>query len=101
VQSFRRRRNGSTPRFLTDDYGVIFTAAEPPVSLPGEPSLAKKPVRVDLRDGIRGDILKPESRLNYGKRYSVLHNVKVVDVGLIAEEHRHLVERYSDNTIHG
>ncbi|KAF2030980.1 kinase-like protein [Setomelanomma holmii] len=102
VQSFRRRGHGTTPSFLTDNHGIIFTAAQPPtVSSPEERNLAKRAVQVRLREGIRADVLRPESRLNYGKRYSVLHNVKVVDIGMIVDEHKHLVEAYSDTTING
>lgn len=40
------------------------------------------------------ETLKPDARVNYGKQYAVEHNVKIVEMGMVAEEHRHLVLAY-------
>ena len=34
------------------------------------------------------------SRVNFGKTYTVEHNVKVLGIGTVAPEHNHLLEIY-------
>ena len=68
------------------DHCIIYTSTRPPDLLPGEePHLGE----LGLRSPIRvspvniGDRLAETSRLNYGKLYTVEHNVKVSEFGSV------------------
>lgn len=61
---------------------MIYTAPEPDY-LPGEAPLPNPKIRVRLHGGER---LQRESRVNYGKKYTIEHNFSVAFIGSIAEE---------------
>jgi hypothetical protein len=72
---------------------VIYAGGEhdlPPSLLRGE-SITKQALRV-VTDG--DETLDVCSRINFGKTYTVEHNVKVLSIGIIAPEHLHLLEYY-------
>ncbi|KAJ5083923.1 hypothetical protein NUU61_008502 [Penicillium alfredii] len=65
-------------------HAVIYMQGNRPAVNPGEPRMIKEPLEVEpARPDQR---LDPMSRLNFGKVYTVEHNVKVLPVGKIAEE---------------
>lgn len=78
-----------------DDHGVIHTTASAPDLLPGE-KLTKYSVQVQP---YKDERLEPESRVNYGKAYAVEHNVKVLEVGMVLEGHRYLIQQYFDSAM--
>ena len=92
VQTYRRK--GATKvGVLAEDHAVIYTGGEydpPPSLLEGE-IITKQALRV-VTDG--NETLDVCSRINFGKTYTVEHNVKVLSVGTIAPEHVHLLEYY-------
>jgi hypothetical protein len=63
-----------------------------------EETITKLPIRVIAA---QGQVLKHESRLNYSKQKSVEHNVKVIDIGMVADEHKHLVLAYFEGAMRG
>jgi hypothetical protein len=65
--------------------------------LPGE-HLTKYSIQV-LPTG--AEHLEPESRVNYGKAYAVEHNVEVLDIGMVHEQHRYLIAAYFESAILG
>jgi hypothetical protein len=77
------------------DHGIIHTTPEPPNQLPGE-QLTKYSIRV-VPTG--QESLAPASRVNYGKPYVVEHNVKVLDIGLVVESHRYMIQTYFDDAL--
>jgi hypothetical protein len=63
-------------------HAVIHSSTQAVVHpLPEEKWLSKQPIAVNMAPG---QTLKPESRINFGKIYTVEHNVKVEPVGQIA-----------------
>jgi len=79
------------------DHGVIHTTASAPNLLPGE-VLTKFSIQVQTTEG---EFLEPESRVNYGKAYAVEHTVKVLDIGMVLENHRYLIQQYFDSAMRG
>ncbi|KAF2469454.1 uncharacterized protein BDR25DRAFT_49675 [Lindgomyces ingoldianus] len=92
VQTYRRQ--GATKEGLVvDDHAIVYTGhsgVPPPALLAGE-YITKLPLRVIP---YKNESLDKESRVNFGKPYAVEHNVKVVEIGMIAEEHIHLLVNY-------
>lgn len=76
---------------------MIHTTPHPPNPLPNE-ALTKYSIRVQPT---LGETLHPDSRVNYGKTYAVEHNVKVLDIGMVVEQHRHLLTAYFDTALRG
>ena len=77
-----------------EDHAIIYTGpegSEPPDLLPGE-GITKLALRVEP-DGSRVK-LDPISRINFGKTYTVEHNVKVLSIGIVTEEHLDLLDHY-------
>jgi len=62
----------------------------PPELLPGE-QITKQPLRVTPTGA---ETLESASRVNFGKVYTVEHNVKVLDIGVVAQEHVYLLINY-------
>jgi hypothetical protein len=79
------------------DHGVIHTSVSAPNLLPGE-NLTKYSIQVQTTEG---ELLEPESRVNYGKAYAVEHTVKVLDIGMVLEGHRYLIQQYFDSAMRG
>lgn len=79
------------------DHGIIHTTQPAPNQLPGE-LLTKYSIYVE-RSG--PEILLPASRVNYGKAYAVEHNVKLLDIGMVTEDHRYLLAAYFDAAMRG
>jgi hypothetical protein len=96
IQTYKGQ--GATKRGLVmSDHGVIHTTLAAPSLLPGE-QLTKFSIRVQPANG---EYLEPASRVNYGKAYAVEHNVKVLDVGMVLEDHRYLIKEYFDSAMRG
>ncbi len=70
-----------------EDHAVVYTSK--PQYIEGEDRIIKKPVRIELKDP--KEKLDPTSRLNYGKIYTVEHNVKVFFIGQVARNHEQTV----------
>lgn len=79
------------------DHGIIHTTSSAPSQLSGE-NLTKYSIRVD---STAGEALHEASRVNYGKAYAVEHNVKVLDIGVVTEQHRYLIAAYFDAAMRG
>jgi len=94
IQTYKGQ--GATKQgLIVDDHGVIHTTASVPALLPGE-KLTKYSVQVQP---YKDERLEPESRVNYGKAYAVEHNVKVLEVGMVLEGHRYLIQQYFDSAM--
>ncbi|KAF2823149.1 hypothetical protein CC86DRAFT_300134 [Ophiobolus disseminans] len=89
IQTYKGR-GATKPNLNVDDHGVIHTSKTAPVLLPGE-QLTKYSIRVQPDEA---ETLEPSSRVNYGKAYAVEHNVKVLNIGMVVENHRYLIESY-------
>ena len=76
---------------------MIYTSETPPALLPGE-RIVKYSIRVEPTGN---ETLEAASRVNYGKPYAVEHNVKVLDVGIVAESHQYLIPAYFDSAMRG
>ena len=78
---------------MVEDHAVIYTGSERDALLPpleGE-GITKQALRV-VTD--RNEVLDTCSRINFGKTYTLKHNVKVLSIGVVAPEHNHLIENY-------
>jgi len=75
------------PGVVKSEHAIIYTGKIPPQVLPNEqPGRGERPllpvaIRVDPED--RCDNLHPASRLDFGKVYTIQHNLKVKDFGLV------------------
>jgi hypothetical protein len=74
---------------------VIYMAGTNPEVDPGE-KIVKNPIAVNPA-GL-DQKLHPKSRINFDKMYSVEHNVKVMNVGKVADESLHNLSLYFQNT---
>ncbi|KAJ5595259.1 uncharacterized protein N7459_001467, partial [Penicillium hispanicum] len=64
-------------------HAIIYMRGAHPVTRPSEPKMTKEPLEVEPAKGDQK--LDPMSRLNFGKVYTVEHNVKVLPVGRITD----------------
>ena len=68
---------------MQSEHSIIYTGREPPKRLPEEKKLNKDPIQViPVHDS---EPLDPLSRINYAKPYPIEHNVKVCEVGMVAQ----------------
>ncbi len=65
---------------IAKDHTIIYTGDQAPDRLEGEEAMYKEPIRV-IPDP--GALLDSRSRLNFGKVYTVEHNVKVKNIGVV------------------
>jgi hypothetical protein len=57
----------------------------------GEENMLKQAIRVQPH---RTEALNEASRINFGKPYAVEHNVKLAEIGTVADEHLHILVTY-------
>ncbi|KAF2114167.1 hypothetical protein BDV96DRAFT_577692 [Lophiotrema nucula] len=89
IQTYRRQ--GAKKRGLVvQDHAIIYTSNEEPELLDGE-EITKQAIHVN---STRGETLESESRINFGKPYAVEHNCKVLDIGMVNDDHVHLLVNY-------
>jgi hypothetical protein len=74
---------------------VIYMVGTSSEADPGE-KIVKNPIAVNPAGP--GQKLHPKSRINFDKMYSVEYNVKVMDVGKVADESIHNLSLYFHNT---
>ncbi|KAF2030978.1 hypothetical protein EK21DRAFT_64265 [Setomelanomma holmii] len=96
IQTYSNR-GATKPGLIMADHGVIHTSPVAPNLLPGE-NITKYSIRVIPT---AKEELEPPSRVNYGKAYAVEHNVKVLDIGMVVEGHRYLLEAYYEMAMRG
>jgi hypothetical protein len=92
IQTYRKQGT-LKPGLLVHDHGVVYTGGPhtpAPNLLYGE-GITKQPIRVEPKGN---EYLLKESRINFGKPYAVEHNVKVMEIGMVAQEHMHLLKSY-------
>jgi hypothetical protein len=95
VQTYRGC-DATKPELLQQDHGVIHTSDIPPNLKPGE-NPAKEPIHVVA---VGSEILAATSRVDYGKHYEVSHTVRILNVGMVVEDHKHLIETYFQEATH-
>jgi len=96
IQTYRGQ-GATKPGLIVHDHGVIYTSENPPPLFQGE-NITKYSIRVEPS---ASETLEPASRVNYGKPYAVEHNVKVLDVGMVVNDHRYLIPAYFDSAMRG
>ncbi|OCL11717.1 hypothetical protein AOQ84DRAFT_386634 [Glonium stellatum] len=69
-----------------DEHAVVYSLPSSPLLVDGEAALAKCPIRVipaspDIK-------FAPASRINFAINYPIQHNLKVKDIGVVANEDR-------------
>jgi hypothetical protein len=83
-------RQGTTKnRVQSQHYAVVYAQGSEPLLAPGE-MMTKRPISIVVENNL--EKLDPMSRLNFGRVYTVEHNLKVSKVGRIAPEHMHVLE---------
>jgi hypothetical protein len=78
-------RQGTTKsRVSVENHAIVFTAGSEPKLLPQEqpPGMGSFPIVL----GDKSVTIDPSSRLNFGKVYTVEHNIKVRNVGKVEKE---------------
>ncbi|CZR67029.1 uncharacterized protein PAC_16928 [Phialocephala subalpina] len=77
-----------------EDHAIVYSSKTNPGCYSGDEHL-RKSIRVEVIDP--ADELDPASRLNYGKLYTVEHNVKVCPIGRVARTYeQQVVDDYND-----
>ncbi|EXJ61547.1 hypothetical protein A1O7_01975 [Cladophialophora yegresii CBS 114405] len=82
------RQQGVSGRRVGNDgaqaHAIVYSSRwkDPPAALPGEPRFKKKPIAVDL---MNNQELSNTSRIHFGKIHSIEHNIKVMNIGYVAQ----------------
>ncbi|KAI9741068.1 MAG: hypothetical protein M1834_002781 [Cirrosporium novae-zelandiae] len=84
------------PGLFPGDHSIIYTTPSPPSPLEGE-ELVKDPIQVIPDDN--GISLRRESRVNFGKVYTVEHNWKVSSIGKVHRDDRKIMNSYFISTM--
>jgi hypothetical protein len=66
------------------------SGTSPPTPLPGE-NLVKRPIRAEPSGH---ETLRDTSRINFGKSYTVEHNLPIINIGRIPDDHMQNVKQY-------
>ena len=74
------------------EHSIIYTGEVAPKRLPEEKKLNKDPIQVIPVDDSQE--LSDLSRINYAKPYPIEHNVKVCEVGMVAQRDRRKIIGY-------
>jgi hypothetical protein len=77
-----------------DNYAVIYTGQYPPEPSESELALTRSPIRILPNKS--EDKLPLGSWVNYAKKYTIEHNVKVVFIGSIAPDSRLIFDKDFD-----
>lgn len=84
-------QGATKPGVRASDHGIVYPANEDrPLEAPGE-SLGKHALGVVIEEP--GETLDRMSRIDYGKVYTVQHNIKVMNVGRIENAHMRYLKR--------
>ncbi|KAF2114161.1 hypothetical protein BDV96DRAFT_577680 [Lophiotrema nucula] len=86
-------RQGTTKQgVIAANHAIIYSSTFPPALLPGEAGrMTKIAIRVNV---IPGQSLETQARVDFSKPYAVEHNVKLIEIGMVAKEHIHLLDAY-------
>lgn len=77
---------GTTKRGVRpEEHGIIYSDGQQAHTLAGETGITKKPIRVKMTKGVEN--LHRASRVYYGIHHPIQHNVKVKDIGQVAQSH--------------
>lgn len=82
----------------SDDYAAVY-ASDNTVQLQPAETLIKEPFPIIVENV--SESIHPMSRLNFGRIYTVEHNVKVLKIGRIPDEHHARLTSYLNQTIFG
>jgi hypothetical protein len=75
---------------------IIYMSDTTPIRLEGEEMMTKKPIEVHKASADQK--LDPASRINFGRVYAVLWDVKVMNIGKVAEDSMpHLLGYYTNS----
>jgi len=69
------------PREEVNSHAIVYDSKKQPRWLPGEPQLTKKPIAVDMVEGLS---LGEAARLHYARPHTVNWNTKVMDLGMVS-----------------
>ena len=88
--------NRGTAKALIDqsEHAIIYTGDRAPRRLSEEKKLIKDPIKVISVDGHQ---LEERSRVNFAQQYPIEHNVKVLEVGRVADRHLPMFLGYWQN----
>jgi hypothetical protein len=97
IQTYRGQ--GARKRgIIVSDHAIIYTGHsddDAPPLLDGE-AITKQALRVTPSGT---EVLEPASRVNFGKVYTVEHNVKVLDIGVVDRNHHFLLIHYFNSAL--
>lgn len=79
------------------EHAIVYTTKQPPRPLPGEsPAPDEAPLRsalIRVKPDDRTDKLSPTSRINFGKVYTIEHNTKVRNFGVVHRDSLKALQR--------
>lgn len=88
IMSYSNR--GCVDRADACHHSIAYTSESPPDQLHGE-DMDRIAIKINSRNG---ETLRPTSRINYSKVYTIEHNLRVKDIGKVAEGYFEWVVRY-------
>jgi hypothetical protein len=92
------RQGASKNRIRADNYAAVYPVGGE-VRLSPDENLTKAPFPIKVEEA--REYIDPTSRINFGRLYTVEHNIKVLKVGRIPNEHLPRLDEYFVNSIVG
>lgn len=77
------KRGVSKPGVNPESHAIVYSASQRPTRLASEVGMTKEALAVET---VPGQKLDPMSRANFEKVYTVEHNIKVQQVGMVAKQ---------------
>jgi len=89
---------GSTKKdSRSEDHAVVYASKDPPPLTALDEQFTKEPIPVILEEN--SESIDPKSVIDFGRVYTVEHNVKVSNVGRVAKSDKKRLEQYFIDTI--
>ncbi|KAN0104749.1 hypothetical protein V8E51_010494 [Hyaloscypha variabilis] len=78
----------------SEDHAVVYASQDPP---PSDDEFTKEPIPVIIEE--TSETIDPKSVIDFGRVYTVEHNVKVLNVGRVAKSDKKRLDQYFTDTI--
>jgi hypothetical protein len=92
------RKGASKEGVNPDNYAAVYPLGGT-VQLGPDENLTKKPFPIKVEGS--GESISPKSRLNFGRIYTLEHNIRVKKVGRIPDEYHQQLDDYFSQTSAG
>ncbi|KAE9363763.1 hypothetical protein N431DRAFT_356603 [Stipitochalara longipes BDJ] len=80
--------------FRSEDHAVVYGSKDP---IPAYAESAREPIPVIIEES--SESIDPKSLIDFGRVYTVEHNVKVLNVGRVPKSHKKCLDQYFTDSI--